>query len=152
MTALRADGLADLVIIDVYGQPAPQGSKSAFIRGGRAIVTEGGSKTGRSAHAAWRQAVATAARDWQQPRNRPLMDGALSVRIDFRLTRPKSVTVKARPHPVTKPDLDKLERAVLDSLTGIIFGDDSQVVELHTSKRYADGCAPGCQIRIETLP
>lgn len=136
--------------IEVFGQPAPQGSKSAFVRGGRAIVTEGGSKVGRESHAAWRQAVATAARDWQQEHRVAVFDEPLLVRIEFRLVRPKSVP-KARVRPTVKPDLDKLTRSVLDALTGVVIVDDSRVVELHVSKHYAVDEPPGAVIQLGSV-
>ena len=139
-----------LAHIEVHGTPVPQGSKTAFVRGGHAVVTEG-KGPGRENHAAWRQAVATAARDWQDQHRQPLFDEPLSVRLTFRLHRPKSVSVTRRPYPAVKPDLDKLERAVLDALTGVVLVDDALVVDLHSIKRYADGGPPGCEIRIGRL-
>ncbi len=44
------------------------------------------------------------------------------------------------------PDLDKLCRACLDSLTGIVWRDDSQVVRLEANKDYG---APGAMIWVE---
>ena len=41
-------------------------------------------------------------------------------------------------HPGRKPDLDKLVRAVFDSLTSIVWIDDAQVVRLTAMKRYID--------------
>jgi Holliday junction resolvase RusA-like endonuclease len=40
--------------------------------------------------------------------------------------------------PSTKPDVDKLARAALDALTGIIYVDDGQVTDLIKLKRYCD--------------
>jgi len=37
---------------------------------------------------------------------------------------------------ITRPDLDKLARAVMDALEGIIYADDSQVVRLTAEKVY----------------
>jgi Holliday junction resolvase RusA-like endonuclease len=45
-------------------------------------------------------------------------------------------------HPVTAPDLDKLERQVLDALTGVIVRDDQQVVQALSSKHYVEGDQP----------
>lgn len=36
-----------------------------------------------------------------------------------------------------KPDVDNLAKALLDSLSGVAWSDDSQVASLHISKRYA---------------
>jgi Holliday junction resolvase RusA-like endonuclease len=38
--------------------------------------------------------------------------------------------------PVSRPDIDKLARAVLDAMTGPIIYDDAQVVRLLVTKCY----------------
>lgn len=45
-------------------------------------------------------------------------------------------------HPMTKPDVDKLLRAFLDALTGVVWKDDSQVTDAITRKRYAVPVGP----------
>jgi len=44
--------------------------------------------------------------------------------------------------PATRPDIDKLSRAVLDALTGIVFSDDAQVADLQAHKFFADAERP----------
>lgn len=74
----------------------------------------------------WRQAIAAHyAGD--------VLDGPVSVSLDFRIPRPKTVS---RESPSVRPDLDKLVRAVLDALTGRAWADDGQVVQLTASKNY----------------
>lgn len=63
------------------------------------------------------------------------MDGPLSVLIDFHIKRPRSVK---RPHHTVKPDLDNLQKAVLDSLNKIVWIDDAQIVDLIGRKFYSD--------------
>lgn len=46
-----------------------------------------------------------------------------------------------------KRDLDNLNKLVLDSMTGIVYEDDSQIVELHLYKKYDKG-NPGIDIKI----
>lgn len=141
------------VALRVYGVPSPQGSKTAFVRGGRAVLTDGRNTTARSSHAAWRQAVATAARDhlernpWQAPFDEPCV-----IHITFLLPRPKSIPKKRR-HPDRKPDLDKLNRSALDALVdGGLLADDARVVELNARKAYcAPEEAPGCKITIHGI-
>lgn len=128
------------VRLEVFGVPAPQGSKSAYVRGGHANVVES-KGPGRASHAAWRQAVATAARDWQAEHHQGLIDEPVTVLIDFYLPKPKS-TPKKVTHPAKKPDLDKLVRSVLDAVTGVVLADDSRVVRLVASKRFADEANP----------
>jgi crossover junction endodeoxyribonuclease RusA len=74
------------------------------------------------------------------------------VRLRFALPRPKSLSRRASFRPHTKrPDVDKLARAALDALTGVIFKDDSQVYALHAAKHYArDDQPPHVTISIIT--
>lgn len=135
----------------VYGTPGPQGSKTAFIRGGKPIITEGGSKKGRDGHAAWRQAVATAARDYQEKNESPTLTAALCVELRFVFDRPKSIP-KKRLWPAVKPDADKLARAVLDAIKGTLIKDDALVVWLVVSKHYASPVEPPhARIRIREM-
>ena len=71
-------------------------------------------------------------------------NGTVGVSIAFTFVRPAShynakgvLRAGAANHP-GKPDIDKLCRAVLDSLTGIIYADDSQVVSLVATKAYGN--------------
>ncbi len=71
----------------------------------------------------------------------------VGVYVVFFFDRPKSVSKKVA-HKTTKPDLDKLLRAVLDSLTGIAYIDDSQVVQSGLSKQF--GSPARAEIRVVT--
>ena len=115
----------------VRGIPAPQGSKTPGRRGdGTPFLREANPNLKD-----WRTAVGFVLQsEW---RGAP-MDGALCVELNFALLRPKSVSEKRRPHPTVMPDLDKLVRAVLDALTGIVIVDDALVVDLHATKEYSD--------------
>lgn len=46
-----------MIELEVVGIPAPQGSKSAVLIGGKARLIEGSSTTGREKHKSWRQGV-----------------------------------------------------------------------------------------------
>lgn len=135
----------------VHGVPAPQGSKTAYVRGGRAVVAEGGSATGRQKHASWRQAVATAARDWVDANGRPApLDGPLALDVTYWMPKPASAP-KWRWLSWTKPDIDKLIRAVLDSLSELVIVDDARVVHLVASEFYAIDRSPGARVVISTI-
>lgn len=134
--------------IHVLGVPAPQGSKTAIARGGRAFVIEGGSTVGRVKHRAWRDAVTAATLEQVPHQLRFHQDDALEVEIDFVMPRPKS-----RPHDrlcKVKPDLDKLIRSTLDGLAdGHVFKHDSRVSSLICSKQYeVPGQRPGAYVTI----
>lgn len=134
--------------IDVAGTPAPQGSKKHV---GRGVMVESS-----KAVKPWREAVKWAA---IEAHDGPPLDGPLSVLIMFQFQRPKghygtgrnAAQVKASaPHSVAvKPDIDKLLRACLDALTGVIFRDDAQVVRVSASKTY--GPRPGAHIEVTPL-
>ncbi len=66
------------------------------------------------------------------------MTGALEVSVVFYLPRPKTVSEKDRKLPIVPPDIDKLARGLLDGIgqSQVVWGDDSQVVELKAVKVY----------------
>jgi Holliday junction resolvase RusA-like endonuclease len=88
----------------------------------------------------------------QQTHGEPLQ-GALSIKMDFGMPIPKGVSKSKRDamlcgniaHTKT-PDLDNLEKMVLDCLNKIAWNDDKQIVEIHSRKFYSD--EPGTMIEI----
>lgn len=126
----------------VYGISQPQGSKSAYIRGGRAVIVEGKGKEAREKFAGWRASIATAARDWQIAQGGvALMNGPLSVAVTFYMPRPASLA-KRFLYPTKKPDTDKLFRLLADALTGVLIADDSMIISISAHKRFATGDRP----------
>lgn len=126
--------------LTVYGRPAPQGSKTAFVRAGRAVLTDGRRPGARAAHAAWRDQVRNAAAEWLADHGgqRPWGDAdPLVVELTFALPRPGSAR-KRDVWAAKRPDLDKLARSVLDGLAdGGLLADDARVVLLTCAKVYA---------------
>ena len=133
----------------VPGEPITEGSTKAFASGQRVVVTH---DRGRELDQ-WRIKVAHAAQEaardafWE-----PCYDGPVEVWAEFRLPRPKSAP-KARKHAQTKPDLDKLQRAVGDALAPYkrpgVLRDDSRIVCWHAVKLYADDTHPaGVTVRV----
>ena len=76
--------------------------------------------------------------------------GPVTVRIDFHLPRPKTLPKRVKYH-CKKPDLDKLARGSLDAMTGTLWTDDAQVVDLHVVKHYA-GTQPQACVFVEGEP
>ena len=70
---------------------------------------------------------------------------ALSVSITFWLTRPKSVK---RQYATGTYDIDKLTRAVLDSLQDKVLTNDNLVVDLAVRKTYADHHESGVLVTV----
>jgi Holliday junction resolvase RusA-like endonuclease len=132
------------VVID--GVPAPQGSKTARVVNGRAVMYEANKRL----HA-WRDRVTTICRLAINENKWPPLGGPVTVSMTFHVPRPASVSENQRRYPSVKPDLDKLARAVNDSAVRAgLIQDDSQIVELHVYKRYADnGVSPGVLLTID---
>jgi Holliday junction resolvase RusA-like endonuclease len=137
--------------LTVYGTAKPQGSKSGFVIPGtnRVALREGSSKKANEAFKDWRQAVASAARRWQEENNAGLLDESVQVEITFFLPRPKAAP-KWKIWSSVLPDIDKCVRLVHDSLTGTILVNDSRVVRLVAEKLYTSD-APRAVIIITPL-
>ena len=96
----------------------------------------------------WRKAVSDAViQGMHDSGDLGKFEGAVKVEAVFYLTR--KPTVK-RAFPTVPPDVDKLSRALLDSCKPV-WGDDSQVVRLEVSKKYATG-EPGVAVTISNYP
>src|SRR5574343_627316 len=126
----------------VPGLPRPGGSKKAFFNRhtGRAHIVDT-SKYVKD----WRAAVAAVAYEATKDSLCCPVRGALTLVVTLYLPRPKShyrangeVKVSAPPYPVTKPDTTKLLRSTEDALTGIVWKDDSQIVEQFICKKYGE--------------
>ena len=116
--------------LTVYGTPIPQGSTKAFMRKGARfpVVTADNKKT-----KPWRQEIASTAE--AQLAGQPPTPDAVEVAATFSFAKPKSAPKRVT-QKTTKPDADKLLRALLDALTGIAFHDDSQVVDVRGKKLF----------------
>ena len=143
---------------EVRGLPVAQGSARAFMAGGKAHIASEGNRP-RSPLGSWRSSIAQEARTTIGMD--PAITGPVAVSAVFWMPRPRSHYLPAnrtRPAPVlrvdapvfcmTKPDSDKLARAVLDAITVVAIGDDAAVVILSAQKRYADPHPVGVRIRI----
>lgn len=118
----------------VYVKPQPQGSAKAFVRGGHAVITSDNKKLTPFRNEVT-AVVLKACRDagCQIPlagKHEPV-----AIKLAFYFEKPPSVP-KRRVGMVFKPDADKLVRSVFDSLTGVLFADDAQVIELAARKAY----------------
>jgi Holliday junction resolvase RusA-like endonuclease len=132
----------------VAGEPVPKGSTKSFAfrrnNGKLGVATTNANPKTEG----WELRVASEAQKIGQTK---FFTEPVGVGMQFLLTRPKSVSVKNRPYPTKKFDLDKLQRAVLDGLTGTLIEDDGLVVKIldGTRKDYAQlGQQPGCYITI----
>lgn len=123
----------------VPGVPAPQGSKT--------LNRYGAMYEANKRLKPWRDQVVFHAKR-AHGRGDPI-DAAVKVTAVFWFPKPR--TTKFKEHPAGKPDVDKLCRAVLDSLTiARVIRDDARVVELFARKEWAD-TKNGAQITVELV-
>lgn len=147
--------MTDTIRFFVPGRAAPAGSKKAFyIKSlGRAVITDANAKA-----APWRQTVKVFAFQAYQG---PLLTGPLVLDVTFLVARPKGhygtgknagrIKGTAPIAPTSKPDATKLLRGTEDALTGILWGDDAQIVDQHARKRYSDHPGAIIEVRPFTL-
>jgi len=118
----------------VAGNPVPKGSFRAFNNGGRPVITNNNPKTKD-----WEMRIAHEAQanigNWP-----PCCERAVTINLKFVMPLPKSA--KPGKDHTKRPDLDKLVRACLDGITGILIKDDSQVIGINAFKKYEDAESP----------
>lgn len=143
------------VTLDVRGIPRPQGSMKMHRMPNGAEVTR---YSNEDVLWGWRRQLTEAMRPLTG--GEPFTDGVEAL-IGFEMVRPKGhfgtgrnmsvVRLSAPRHPIGRPDIDKLVRAILDSAKDAgIYRDDSQVVSLRAAKRYATG-VPGVRVTFQEV-
>lgn len=142
------------VVVNVHGVPAPKGSMKAFVVGRvapRAVVTHDNNERTKM----WAGLVGEAARAAMVGRVM-FRDQAVQVHVEFRLPRPAGhykpsgeIRRSAPRFPLVKPDLDKLVRATMDAIKGVVFDEDSRIVSIAAGKYYATAdVGPGALITV----
>lgn len=155
--------MSDPISFVVYGKPATQGSKRGFVirkKSGEIVTRPSGAPMVAMVDdnprlKSWRSEVALVA---SQNFHEPVLECPVFLKVQFIRPRPKKdfltgknhhrVKATARSWPSTRPDIDKLSRAVSDSLSGVILRDDSLIVMSLASKEYGDEY----ETRIEITP
>lgn len=79
----------------------------------------------------------------------------MSIKAWFEVPKSTSTKQKLRMlsgciNPAKKPDADNIAKVICDALNGIAYRDDTQVINLHIRKRYAE--KPGVDVWIEGAP
>lgn len=144
------------VVFFVPGIPAAQGNKQAFRNkfSGKVALVE---RTAGNPH--WRQDVRDAFDRTRQPGQEPL-SGPLEVSLRFVFQRPKShfnsrgeLKPTAPLYMTSRPDSDKLQRALLDAIQvptgGSVINDDALVAQIAATKEYGE--RPGCFVAVRRL-
>jgi len=85
-----------------------------------------------------------------------LLEGPVGMMLTVYRSMPKSFSKKkateaeaGRLQPTSKPDVDNYLKGVKDALKGVIWKDDSQVVEVFAQKRYS--ARPRIEVKIKDL-
>lgn len=128
----------------VRGLPVAQGTARAFVAGGRARIATDANRL-NSPLGAWRAAIRSEAQRAMEVTAEPTITAPVSVIAWFTLPRPVSLPKRVT-EPDAKPDIDKLLRALLDGLTGVVIADDAQVISVCGVKQY--GPDPGVTVTI----
>jgi len=129
----------------VAGTPIPQGSKRAWYNEAtkQVMMTEDAG----SRHTTWRHELSGQARQAMADHGyiEPFRE-AIHIALRFKSHRglghygsgrnSEKLKPSAPAHPTKPPDIDKLARAVLDSMTSIVWVDDAQVVKLTATKGW----------------
>ena len=122
----------------VLGKPAPQGSKRHV---GRGVMVESSKRC-----KPWRQDVRHTVMDLLPGDWYANMDKAIALSCVFVFARPKN---HFRTNGQLKPsapkhcsgrigDISKLVRAVEDAMTGVVYNDDAQIINLIAHRRFAN--------------
>mgnify|MGYP003338581386 FL=1 len=125
-----------VVTFQVDGDPVPKG-RPRFARRGHFVQTYTDSKT-----IEYETLVAMKARQ-AIGASEPLK-GALSVFLYLRYSIPSSYTKKRKEACLNglefpkRIDIDNVYKSITDAMNGIVYLDDSQIVEAHIKKVYAE--------------
>ena len=99
-------------------------------------------RTGNSVHTydpakskSWKESVRWQCIEFMRKEKKGMIEGAIHADLVFLLPRPKSLPKKVKDH-VKKPDLENLEKSILDALEGIAYKNDSQICKKSTMKLY----------------
>ncbi|MDE1999351.1 MAG: RusA family crossover junction endodeoxyribonuclease [Burkholderiales bacterium] len=132
----------------VPGEPVAKGRARAFVRNGF-VAHYTPEKTAR-----YENLVKLAARQVmgvQLP-----IEGPVALTVRAFLAIPSSWSLKKQRAaaaweltPTKRPDLDNIVKAVKDGANGVVWKDDSQVIDVIASKRYG---APRVEVLVEALP
>ena len=130
-----------MIHFTVSGRAQPAGSKRAFVnkKTGRAQVVDANPKAKEWKFLVGREALIALA-------GRTLLDGPLWLVVGFFQVRPRGhygtganaakLKASAPMYPTGPPDCTKLLRAVEDACQGVLYRNDSQIVQQNVCKGY----------------
>ncbi len=122
--------------LSITVEPAPKERPRATVVGGHARIYT------PSTTASYEKKIRDA---WIREHGNTPMEGQLLAKIYYGFRIPKSTPKKNIPamlqkviRPTVKPDLDNLDKAVMDALNKVAYKDDSQIVAKVSKKHYAE--------------
>ena len=134
-----------IVTFEVEGDPVPK-SRPRFARRGQFVQTYTDAKTiDYETHVALKARQAIGA---SEPFN-----GALSVFLYLRYEVPASYTKKRKEACLAgleypkRIDIDNVYKSITDAMNGIVYLDDSQIVEAHIKKVYAEDAGANVMVQ-----
>ena len=122
---------SNFMMFVIDGEAIPQGSKTVAQGGGKVWLRDANPKLKR-----WRETVTAQVLEQMQANEYEQFQAHAPIRaiLLFQLPKPKSVN---REYPTVKPDIDKLTRAIFDSLEAAnVMPGDQQITSVHASKYY----------------
>ncbi len=148
------------IAFSCLGRPQPKGAHTSFVptyKDGSPVIGYGGKPkvvtkdTNKNVEPA-QEALAVAALSARNRAAERIWDGPAAVTIRYFFARNKgdygtgrnanTLKESAPTYPLTRADIDKLERTVFDALTGTILRDDKLVVDCTHSKRFVEEGEP----------
>lgn len=138
-----------MIQFTVYGEPVAQGRPRATTIGGKARMYDPEKSSD------YKHYVRLAA---QQHAPAVLLEGPLGIAVTAYRPMPKYLSknpIKAAAaergdiFPVSKPDADNYLKGITDALNGVMWKDDSQVVDAFVKKRYS--ARPRIEVKIKQL-
>lgn len=150
------EGRTTVVRFTVYGTASPAGSKTSGVKkdGGRFV------RDSNPASAAWKGEVKAVAGKLMERADGGMLLGPLTMSLEFYRARPgnhyksdgKTLSKKGEetPYPISRPDSTKLTRGVEDAMTGIVYRDDSQIVQQIIKKWW--GTPARVEVTLSVIP
>lgn len=112
------------------GEPLPKGDRIA--RNGHVVITKSTARVKRWEESlGWtvRAALGGVALSYTGP---------IMIEASFYFAPPRKLPADRLGFPCVRPDVDKCLRALLDALSGVVYRDDGQIVDVVARKRYSD--------------
>lgn len=134
----------------VPGEPVAKG-RPRFARRGNFVSTYTPTKT--KDYEAKVRGLAMEAMQGRSPLDTPILAVikiCMPVPVSYSKAR-RQACLDTRELPTKKPDWDNVAKAITDSLNGIVYVDDSQIVSVYITKRYGTEAGVDVTIREEIL-